>query len=67
MQQIPPTLTEFVNDLPTAETVRARIVENRREAAFLRRLLKLAVAAERTTASRKERNVNDQAAAADCP
>ena len=53
MQQIPPTLCEFVRDLPTAETVRAHIVENRREAAFLRRLLKLAVGAEQAVTSKE--------------
>ncbi len=45
---IPPRLRHFVDHIPSAETVRARLAENRQEAAFLRRLLKLAVEAEPT-------------------
>jgi hypothetical protein len=46
-------LQAFINTIPTPDAIRARLDQNFDEAAVLKRLLRLAVAAERERASRE--------------
>lgn len=50
----PPDLRQFLDAVPDAETIRSRLSQNRREAAFLRRFLKLALDAERARNTQRQ-------------
>jgi hypothetical protein len=47
-------LQQFIDSIPSSDAIRARMDQNFDEAAVLKRLLRLAVAAERERASRVE-------------
>lgn len=51
LTDLPPELRNLIDRVPDVATVRARIEQNKRAALFLRRLLKLAVDAERAAQS----------------
>ena len=59
MKQAPPSkppheLRRFLLCVPSADTIRDRLAQRRSEVAFLRRLLKLAVDAERAKRSKSD-------------
>lgn len=52
--EAPPDLRQFLDAVPDSETIRCRLSQNRREATFLRRFLKLALDAERARDTQRQ-------------
>ena len=54
---VPESLHDLADRIPPADTIRARIAQKRQETQFLRRLLKIAVEAERTVCRQEGQHV----------